>query len=399
MVKHRDGGTILVLTLVFTVILAVVVIAIANFATTGLKTSSVATQRTDTNADASATMSWAIEQFSKKQLLPDADCGDAPASQPIVVPTALLPNGYTATLTCSQTTPIATEPMVHLVARVTPSGGAPRTVEATVEVPKYTHGARIADWRVDIPIDVPAYVTTTTSIPSATTTTSTTIANAAPTANPTNWVGATGSSVTAVLDAFDSDGTIVSATIDTTPLPAGLDSIVSAGPSSFTFFASSDGTYNLDYTVTDDGGATASSTIQIVTSTTPPSTTTTTTSSTTTTTTIAPNPDCEFRISSVNNGGKSGAGTLSLSNTSGGAFTGWQLSVSRIKYGGPWDFTWPGPVGVGGSAYVIDSDASNESVTPNQGPTFIASATLENGPNGQKLILNDTFTCSMINPP
>lgn len=392
MVNTRDRGAILVLTLVFTVILAAVVIAIANFATTGLKTSSVATLRTDTNADASATVSWAIEQFAKKQLQPDADCGDAPVSLPITIPSGLLPNGYTATLTCAQTTPIATEPVVHLVASVTPSSGITRIVEATVEVPQFTHGARIADWRVDIPIDVPAYVTTTTSIPSATT--STTIANAAPIADPTNWVGATGLAVTAVLNASDSDGSIVSATIDTAPLPIGLDSIVAAGPTSFTFTSSIDGTYNLSYTVTDDDGATASSTIEIVVSASPPSTTTPTT-----TTTLPPNPNCLFRITSVNNGGKSGAGTLSLSNSGGGAFAGWQLQVSRTLYGGPWSFTWPWAVTTSGSSYIIDSNASNGTFAMNQGPTFIATATLENGPNGQKLVLNDTFGCTMINPP
>jgi Tfp pilus assembly protein PilX len=170
--RRADDGSVLVLTLVFTVVLAVVVLALAEYATVGLRTSRAATMRTETTADASSAVSWAIERFAKKELTPAVDCDKAPYYREITLPAGLLSAGVTVDLTCAETTPMTGEPVIHLIA-VTTSGPSTRTVEATVEVPSYLHGARVADWRVDLPIAVPPLVTTTTVTPTTTTTTTT----------------------------------------------------------------------------------------------------------------------------------------------------------------------------------------------------------------------------------
>lgn len=174
MVRRRDHdrGSVLPLTLVLVVVMALVVVALARYAATGLAASPAASKRVETNADASGVVNWAIEQFAKKQLRPNDHCGDAPTKKAITVPPDLVPSGYQINLNCEQTNPITGEPVVHLIATLSGTNVATRTVEATVEVPSYYHGARVSDWRVDVPIVAPAYVTTTTG-PGATSTTST----------------------------------------------------------------------------------------------------------------------------------------------------------------------------------------------------------------------------------
>jgi Tfp pilus assembly protein PilX len=177
--RRPDDGSVLILTLIFTAVLSLVVLALAEYATVGLRTSGAATMRTETTADASSAVHWAIERFAKKELTPDVDCDEAPAYLPITVPPGLLTAGVTVDLTCAETTPMTGEPVIHLIA-VTHSGPSTRTVEATVEVPSYLHGARVADWRVDIPIAVPPLVTTTTTAATAPTTPSTAPPTTAP---------------------------------------------------------------------------------------------------------------------------------------------------------------------------------------------------------------------------
>ena len=180
MVTHRrDDGSVLVLTLIFTVVLAFIVLALAEYAGTGLRTSRVATMRTETTADASSAVSWAVERFAKKELTPDADCLEAPNYKDIPLPGGLLTVGVTVELRCAETTPMTGEPVIHLIAE-THSGPSTRTVEATVEVPSYLHGARVADWRVDLPIAVPPLATTTTVVATTTTTTTTSTTTTVP---------------------------------------------------------------------------------------------------------------------------------------------------------------------------------------------------------------------------
>ena len=385
--RTRDAGSVLVLTLILVTVMAVVVVALASYVTVGLKTSDVASERTETNADAANVMNWAIEQFAKKQLRPDDDCGEAPGYLPIVSPGGLASNGSSTTLQCAQTTPITGEPVVHLVARSI--GDQTRVIETTVEVPRYSHGARVSDWRVDIPIEVPEYVTTTT-VASGTTTT-TTIANVAPTANVTSWVVNEGVS-TMYLDATDSDGTIASAVVNS--LPVGWVADNSAGGRVIELTAAGVGTYTMSYVVTDDDGATATNALHVEVTLDPTTTTTTTTIAP-----VPPMPSCTFVVTSAHQNGKSGSGTLTVSN-SGSDFTGWQIRLTQKNSSHPWQFTWGDPslsVTPGSSHVTVAGSQMVTQTTP-----FTVTADLTQSSNGApataKIDVNDSLTCQVLSP-
>ena len=386
--RHDDRGAVLVLTLILTVVLAVIVVALAEYVTVGLKTSDTATERTETHTDSSNVMSWAIEQFAKKRLTPDADCDDAPDYATIAVPAALVSNGSTTTLECAQTEPISGEPVVHLVA--TSVDDQTRVVESTVEVPAYVHGARVSDWRVDIPIAVPPYVTTTTVVAGTTTTTTTTVANTAPTANATGWVVNPSTTTTAYLDAFDTDGTIVSATVAGAP---GTWTVTPTGGTEVQLTVDgATGTFPLSYTVTDDDGAMASSTITVeVTST---ATTTTTSTTTTTTTTLPPNLTCTFKVTATATDNKSGTGNLSIMNLGGGPFTGWQVRITQLNTKNPWSFTWDDAVtATSGSSLLV---SGSQSVGADGVVNFTAGLTWNGGE--PKIVANQDLPCVRVWP-
>ena len=362
----RDRGAVLVLTLILTVVMSVIVLAVASYATVGLTTSAVASERTETNADSSNVMSWAIEQFAKKQFRPEdpADCADAPAYASIVPPPGLATNGSTTTLQCARTNPMNGEPVVHLIARST--GTQTRVVEATVEVPQYTHGARISDWRVDIPIDVPAYTPPPASG-----------ANTAPLAQSTSWSVAPGTTSTQTLDASDTDGTIVSSTITGAP---GTWTVTPTGTSvALTVDTPTDPlpqTYSLTYTVTDDDGATSNSTISVqITDVAPP----------------PPNPTCAFEVTNAAGNGNSGVGNLSISNT-GGDFSGWEVSIS---WPGNWTATWDSAVTASPSGSTMIVSGGH---TVSQGSTINFGATLTRTTGQPKINTGDTRSCSVTIP-
>jgi len=139
---HRDRGSILVLTLVLTVILAVVVLAIARYVTTGLQASEVTTERTETNAAASAALTWVIEEFSAKRLQPAADC--SAYDTVLAVPAGVAPTG-TTTVTCSPLDEIGNHPAVELLATTT-IGGVTRTIEVMLQVPLTDYNAQVRSW-------------------------------------------------------------------------------------------------------------------------------------------------------------------------------------------------------------------------------------------------------------
>lgn len=387
--QRTDRGGVLILTLLLTTILALVVIALAQYASTGLKTSDVASLRTETNFDAASAASWAIEELAKKQLDPDADCAPAPSTSVVPVPAGLVPNGYTVSLTCAQTTPIAGEPVVHLISTVTDGAGVRRFVETTVEVPRYTHGARIADWRVDIPIDVPNYVTTTIGG----TTTTLAPGNSPPVAGDVGLTLEIGAPFVLTLPASDPDAPPLPAYLSHTPPAAGLNVTPPVPPSlDMTLDAPTgvDGQiFTFTYTVEDAQGATDTGTINVTLSSAGPS-------GTTTTTTLAPNPQCSFEIKSVSNGGNKGYGTLALSNPGGGAFTGWHVTVSRSNgLTGPWSFSWSGP----NITVAAPNDVSStNAVSANMGTTGVATAEVTSGPPSAKLSVGNTFNCTVVSP-
>lgn len=393
---RRDDGGILILTLILVVIMSVIVVGLLQFVTVGLTTSDVASERTETNADSSNVMHWAIEQFAKKQYTPDGDCGPAPTYLSIAVPPEIVSNGSATTLECAQTNPINGEPVVHLIARST--GDQLRVVEATVETPQYSHGARVADWRVDIPIAVPAYTTTTTTTPTTTTTTTMAPANQPPiAADMTVNIGLDDPVFVFPVPATDPESAPMTVSITysdsqiTVSPTGGLNVSLQALSANSAAAGSS---YTFRYTVDDPEPLTSNEgTVTVLVEATPTSSSTSTTTSTTTTT-LAPNPACTFRVTSAQNGGNSGIGVLEVTN-SGADFTGWQVEITQLNPARPWQFTWGAGVTATPTATGVRV-AGGQTVTSTSPFSVSASLTQSNG--NPKIVVNNTLTCTVLSP-
>src|SRR5215210_7201201 len=111
--SERDVGAILVLALVLTVIMSIIVIGLATYTGTGLRTSKVSTERTNTTAAAAAGMYFAVETFSVAQ---DVTC---PAST--AIPSSLIAGDISVTVVCSKLT--TTESPAKYELRTTTSNG------------------------------------------------------------------------------------------------------------------------------------------------------------------------------------------------------------------------------------------------------------------------------------
>lgn len=142
----RDDGTILVLTLLLTVVLAAIVMMLATYATTGLTTSRITTDRTESNAAATAGLTWAIEEFAKKQIVPEdpADCDSAPVTLPIP---AGLADGVQVTCT-TEAMSAGSNPQVRLEATAPTARGGTRTIEVLLEVPAQQYTTQVNSWVV-----------------------------------------------------------------------------------------------------------------------------------------------------------------------------------------------------------------------------------------------------------
>jgi hypothetical protein len=384
---------VLVLTLILVTVMAVVVIALAQYVTVALTTSDVASERTETNADAASAMNWAIEQFAKKQLRPDDSCGAAPSYLSIAVPSGLASNGTAVTLECRQTNPITGEPVVHLVAMST--GVQERMIQATIEVPRYSHGARISDWRVDIPIAVPDLVTTTTS--STTTTTVAPGPNTAPSAADMSMSVDLDAPFVVTLPAVDAESdplsvsnlTVGGTELDVTHV-SGLDVTVTAVSTGGAVLG---GTYTFSYTVDDTEPSTSNAATVTVIVNDPTGGPTTT--STVPTTTVPPMPSCTFVVTSAHQNGKSGRGTLTVSN-SGSDFTGWQIRLDQESSSSPWQFTWGDP------SLTVTSTSSDVTVAGSQIITqttpYTVSADLTQSKGSGTIHVNDVLNCQVLAP-
>lgn len=394
--RGRDGGSILVLTLIMVTVMAVIVLALTQYVAVTLRTADVASERSETNSDSANVMHWAIEQLAKKRIQitdlpsPGSACADAPAYTLLAIPAGLVANGSTTTLECARTNPINGEPVVHLRARSV--GDQVRVIEATVEVPQYSHGARVADWRVDIPIDVPPYTTTTSSTSTTTTTVATN--NAPVAANMSVTVGRDDPPYPLALPVSDIEGdpmTVASVTPSggqiTVTAAAGTTVNVSATTAGSAVIGSS---YTFTYTVTDGQPSnTGTVTVNVVAGPITP-----TTSTTTTTTPAPPVPACGFIVTSAQSGGNAGIGVLTVSNT-GADFTGWQIQLAQKNSAKPWQFTW----GAGVTATVgpaIVTVSGGQTVT--QSSPFSVSANLVQSNGNPKIVVNDTLTCTVISP-
>ncbi|MEQ8436298.1 MAG: hypothetical protein RIB65_02330 [Ilumatobacter fluminis] len=143
--SRRDRGAVLVLTLLLTIVLAAIVLALATYAATGLRTSKVTAERTESNADASSAMTWAIEQFAKKQIKPeDSTCDD-----PLVgfEPPSGFVVGSTVTLACERA-PLSdgNNPQVVLRSVAETADGTSRSIEVLLEVPAAQYTTQVNSW-------------------------------------------------------------------------------------------------------------------------------------------------------------------------------------------------------------------------------------------------------------
>ncbi|MFZ9017385.1 MAG: hypothetical protein ACO23O_10350 [Ilumatobacteraceae bacterium] len=178
--RQRDEGSTLVLTLILTVVMAAIVMAIASYATAGLRTAGVTSDRTLSNIDASNVASWVVEEFAKRTVDPYTTCGESPTYNSVAYPASLVDNGSTITAECARVASSGGHLTVltyHLI--VDSTGERNRSVEVLVDVPTYSYGAWVDDWRVDFDIfaEAPGTTvspTTTTTVPTTTTTTTTT---------------------------------------------------------------------------------------------------------------------------------------------------------------------------------------------------------------------------------
>lgn len=141
--EHRsDDGSILVLTLLLTIVLAAIVLALATFATTGLMTSKVTTERTQSNSVAADGMTWLIEEFAKKQVDP-LTCAGSPFAPP-----AGLVVGGAVTISCTPEAAIDGHPTVRLVADAVTDAGTDRTIEVVLQVPTAQRTTQVYSWSV-----------------------------------------------------------------------------------------------------------------------------------------------------------------------------------------------------------------------------------------------------------
>ena len=123
------------------------VLALATFATTGLKTSRVTTDLTEANAAASAGANWAIEELAKKQIAPEntVDCDATPVD--LGAPAGLFGSEIAALdVTCTTQAEIDDHPVVLLTAVATTVDGMTRTVDAVIQVPRADYTAQVHSW-------------------------------------------------------------------------------------------------------------------------------------------------------------------------------------------------------------------------------------------------------------
>ncbi len=136
----RDQGAILVLALVLSVVMSIIVLALANFSSTGLRTSRVSTERTERTAASTAAVYFTIEQLAMSE----------PLACPVnsTLPTAANPGDVGVTITCVQPAPGASPMTFEIVAR-TDDGHPAGVVTAAVEVRDEMappRSVRVSDW-------------------------------------------------------------------------------------------------------------------------------------------------------------------------------------------------------------------------------------------------------------
>lgn len=383
--KRRDGGSVLILTLILTVVLAVVVLALATYATTGVRASSVPTERTDGNADAAAALNYVIERFAAKDWTIDLDCNaDVPSSVPLSIPDPVRANESSVEVSCAEAAQLSSEPVIYLVATANSPGFSERRIEALVEIPTYSYGSRVADWRVDIPIAAQPPAPPPPPGPPG---------NTPPTANTVNVTTTATAAVTFVVNASDAETPADQLVVEVDPVyqtlhPSWTVDIVPIGrevtitPPQPPEASAPDGNYEFSYRVSDGSLSSLWSTITVtIDPLAPPPP-------------PAPAPGCRFEIATIQGGGNRGRGTLTITNA-GGAFTGWAVDITSNG----WAFTFDDPTVTNlGPSYRVESTASNESIATGPSSLAVNAANLNAGPPSAKVTVGQTFGCAVVVP-
>jgi hypothetical protein len=150
--REQDRGAILILTLILTVVMAVIGIALARYASVGLRTSGITDLRSETNADGAAVVTWAMEELRFGNLDVAVDCPSGGKTIDLTSEGPINVNGSVVQLTCSSDAATGAFPVVTLSATAT-KNGVTREVLAVAQVaPPPDMAVRALDWSVD---DVP----------------------------------------------------------------------------------------------------------------------------------------------------------------------------------------------------------------------------------------------------
>jgi Tfp pilus assembly protein PilX len=137
---QRDRGAVLVLALVLTVVLSIIVLGLATYVSTGLRTSKVSTDRTETTAAATAGIYFVVERLSTSS--PFA-CDAA-----FAVPTAAVPGDIGVAIVCSKLT-TTESPAQYRLESNTSNGHVAGDIVAVVSVREEMaapRGVRVIDW-------------------------------------------------------------------------------------------------------------------------------------------------------------------------------------------------------------------------------------------------------------
>lgn len=136
----RDRGAVLVLALVLTVVLSLVVVGLATYVSTGLRTSEVSTERTETTAAATAGLYFVVERLSTTDPIAcDASFG---------VPASATPGDIGVTVACEKVS-TTESPAVYRLSSSTSNGHPAGDVVALVSVREEMaapRGVRVVDW-------------------------------------------------------------------------------------------------------------------------------------------------------------------------------------------------------------------------------------------------------------
>ena len=137
---ERDGGTVLLLVLLLTTVLGIIVLGLLNYTETGLRTSNVATERTERNAAATAAAYFVVESMSSGSTV------SCPASQ--AVPDEAIPGDVGVSVACQLVDDSVSPARYELTAQTAdghPAGEVIAVIEVRTEM-SAPRSVRVVSW-------------------------------------------------------------------------------------------------------------------------------------------------------------------------------------------------------------------------------------------------------------